>query len=311
MNTATDRVMIGERVGDLPDWLAPVLVMELRQALRTPFFLVPFAGIHAVALVALLIEFQWLANTGHSGSGTGGVLSQPFWGLVSLALVLVLPMRNLGTLYGLKRQGSFELVLISGLSAARLVVGQWLVQCGLTLLVFVSLFPYIIFRYFFGGVEVVETLIVMVSVLGASIASSALVIGVSGYGNVGIRLGLLAFAEFVVIIGGITGIEGLVESQAFNTGNFFHLLVLIYWILSLVLFFAFYTICGLQLGRAHLQCAIGRPGVTTKRFAVAILISPILLFAGSLVTCFYGFGIVMVPMLIWIWKMGNLSGKPR
>ncbi|MDA0812919.1 MAG: hypothetical protein O3C21_11105 [Verrucomicrobia bacterium] len=284
----------------------------MRLALRMPLFLVPFAGIHLAALLGLLIEFQWLADSTQSAAFTGiAIFSQPFWGAVSLVLVFILPMRNLGALQALKRQGSFELVLITGLSAARMVHGAWLVQSSISLLVFVSLLPYIIFRYFFGGVEVVETLIIILSVLGASAASSALIIGVSGYANISVRLGLLAVAEAVVVIVGGGAIKGVVDSHSFHMGNFFHLLVLLYVVVSLMLFFAFYTLCGLQLGCAHLQGAIGRPGVSTKPFAAAILISPVLLMAGSLVTCFYGTGLVLVPMVIWIWKMGSLSAKPR
>ncbi|MGK0186575.1 MAG: hypothetical protein ACI9R3_002358 [Verrucomicrobiales bacterium] len=311
MTRPGDHALIASRVNDLPDWLGPMFVKELRQALRTPLFLVPFAGIHVAAWIALLVEFRWLSDSvAHDGYDSVSVL-HPFWGLVSLVLVGILPLRNLGALHSVMRQRNFELVYVSGLSAGRMVVGPWLVQCCLSGLVFVSVLPYIIFRYFFGGIEVVATAITIVSVLGAASAANALVLGVSGYANVGIRLGILMFSLVVVCCVGTVGMESLLNSHAHSLGNFFHLLFFFYGLLSLLMFFAFYTGCGLQLGRAHLESAIDRPSTSTKVFVAGIILSPFVLLCGSLVTCFYGIGLVLAVMLLWVWKAGGRRVYPR
>mgnify|MGYP007028083140 CR=1 FL=1 len=52
MSNAVDRASIGAQLSDWPDWLAPVLVKDLRLALRTPLFLVPFAGIHLAGFLS-------------------------------------------------------------------------------------------------------------------------------------------------------------------------------------------------------------------------------------------------------------------
>ena len=311
MSGPSDRDLIDSRVSELPDWLAPMLVKELRQALRTPFFLIAFVCVHVGALIALMIEFRRLTNDQFaSGLGATPVL-QLFWGMVCVAVVGVLPMRNLGVLHAATRKGDVELVIVSGLSTARIVVGAWLVQCCLTLLVFIALSPYIVFRYFFGGVEVVETTILAVSILGAAFASNALVIGVSGYANVGVRLLLLTLSLLIVVGFGSAGMEFLIESHAINLGEFFHVLIFLYWLVSLILLFSFYTICGLQVGRAHLDVAIGRPGASTRLFVVGILLSPFVLACGSAMTCFLGSGVVLLPMLLWAWKVGEAPVKRR
>ena len=170
--------IVQARVGDLPDWIGPMSVRELRQALRSPFFLIPFVAVHAVAMIALLIEFTYLQTDDSAGArylafaGPG-----TFWAVVTCVLAVVLPFRCFGSLHTEMKLGNIELVLMSGLTRWRIVFGQWLVQICLTVLIFVSLLPYIIVRYFFGGVEVVETAIFSVSVLGASAAANALVLG--------------------------------------------------------------------------------------------------------------------------------------
>lgn len=311
MSDMGDRALIARRVSDLPDWLGPMLVKELRQALRTPFFLVPFLGIHVAVLIALLVEFRWVSESVAS-EGYGGVaVLHPFWGPVAFMLVFILPMRNLGALHSVMRHRSFELEYVTGLTAERMIVGPWLVQCCLSTLVFVSLLPYIIFRYFFGGVEVVDNVLMIVSVLGAASAANALVLGASGYANVGIRLMILIFSLLIVSGIGIAGTEGLLETHAFNLGDFFHIIIFIYWIASLLMFYAFYTGCGLQLGRAHLESAIGRPGASTKLFVGGIILSPFAMVAGAFGTCFYGTGIVLLLMLFWVWKAGVPRAKPR
>ena len=43
---------------DLPERLGPMTVKELRQGLRRGIFIYPFIGIHLLAIVAMVAEFQ-------------------------------------------------------------------------------------------------------------------------------------------------------------------------------------------------------------------------------------------------------------
>ena len=50
------------RKHDLPDRLGSMLVKEMRQNLRRGSFVYPFLGLHLLAVMAVVIEFQSGAN---------------------------------------------------------------------------------------------------------------------------------------------------------------------------------------------------------------------------------------------------------
>ncbi|MDG2126128.1 MAG: hypothetical protein P8J87_20675, partial [Verrucomicrobiales bacterium] len=86
------------QIDEFPDWLAPMLVKELRQGMRARMFVVPFATIHIVALVGTAIEFTIatrLSATAASTSlfvdlvGRQGIL----WTLAYLLLIFLIPLR--------------------------------------------------------------------------------------------------------------------------------------------------------------------------------------------------------------------------
>jgi hypothetical protein len=299
--------IVNTRVNELPDWLGPMLVRELRQAMRSPLFLVPFVSVHGVAMIALLVEFNYLQSIDSAGTRYlefAGPAS--FWISVTVVLAGVLPMRGFSALHDEMKSRNVELVLMSGLSRWRFVFGQWLVQASLSGLLFVSLIPYIIVRYFFGGVEVAETAMLSVAVLGAAGAANALVLGISGYENLPFRILLLIVAAMMVFPMGGFGAWSVLDVQMVNTGDFFHLVVMLYWMVSLVLFFVFFTLIGLQLSRAHLKTYL-RPydAKPTKLIVTILVLSPFFIGLGSFVTCFYGIGLILGLMVWGIWAVDS------
>jgi hypothetical protein len=136
---------------DWSDWLSPVVVKNMRQDTRTPSFGLVLMGAQlALGIVALSVV---LGHTGGTSSLLSG-LSVCFWLALIAWLLLAIPQRALSSLRREDHDSAFELVAVTRLDAWRLVLGTWtslMLQAGFGAL---SLLPYMLLRYFFGGVEV-------------------------------------------------------------------------------------------------------------------------------------------------------------
>lgn len=154
---------------DFGDWIPPMMVKELRQGLRTSRFVAPFAILQSLLVMTLLIT-----NSVASAEAT----SQLFWAIVAGVLVLILPMRGFTALPAESKSSSLGLLALTGLSSFRLTVGIWFALVSQIALTAVTILPYVLMRYFAGGVRVSEELtcllvLVMLSALVTAMAVAA------------------------------------------------------------------------------------------------------------------------------------------
>ncbi len=292
------------QVRELPDWLDAMVIKELRQAMQQRFFLIPFVAVHFLMLAALWLEWRLLQSVTigwrAGDSDTGQII---FWSVIHGAVAYLLPLRNFDALQEEKHQGNAELLLMAGLSRWRIVRGKWLVQVYLTLLVLTSMLPYIIVRYFFGAVELSQSVLQFAGLMGCSLANSAILIGASGYSNYLIRLILLIVGGGYVFLAtlALNMVSWSLPSMlgAMSTKSF----VGIYAGVFCLLCQALYAAMGLQLARAHLRLNVS-PGEAppSRVMASLLMLSPFLIVFGGAATCGWGAGFVVGLMLIGILK---------
>ena len=154
--------------GDFPTWLPPMFVKELRQGLRTRGFVIVFIAFQA--LMALLMMGAIVGqNTAVPGARAtiGATISGFFWTLLSVQLLLVTPARALGSLQTEMDSRSLDLLLLTRLSAWRIVVGKWASLVAQAALLLVAMLPYGIVRYFAGSVDLVSDANTCLALLGA------------------------------------------------------------------------------------------------------------------------------------------------
>lgn len=165
------------RGDDFPAWLSPMLVRELRQGVQSGVFAWTFIGIQG-AMFALM---TWAVGTfGGSMEGSyGRDFSALFWLAITAAIVVVVPLRGLTAVSGERLGNNLDLVRLSRLSATRIIVGKWLAIAGQGLLVTAALLPYLVLRYFLGGVNVVADLEAFGWLAVASLAVAAGAIALS------------------------------------------------------------------------------------------------------------------------------------
>jgi ABC-type transport system involved in multi-copper enzyme maturation permease subunit len=140
-------------VRTLDDRLSPILVKELRQGVRSNVFTGAFLMQQLTLLgtvgLGLISEFGAQASTGF------------FWFFVTIQLLIVLPLSTGGCISGERTAGTLEPMLLTDLTARRIAFGKWAAVIAQTFLIVTATLPYLLVRYFMGGVDPVEELLLL------------------------------------------------------------------------------------------------------------------------------------------------------
>lgn len=145
---------------DFPDWLGPMTVKELRQGLRSNFFLGIFLLLH-------LALFCWMFPS-LLGGDNRIELDVLFWIMISGSLGL-LSLRGLGAVYLERKKGTLELLQLCVPSLWEILWGKWISLLLQILIVAASLLPYLVIRYFIGQFDLLLNLQVFLF-LGCAVA---------------------------------------------------------------------------------------------------------------------------------------------
>lgn len=181
---------------DFGDWLSPMLVKELRQGVRTRVFVLMFILLQVLLLVN--ISLSLLVASVQEDTSTGSVF---FWLTVSLPVLIVLPLNALGTLGSEIKTNTLELTFLTRLTASRIILGKWFAIFVQALLLVCAVLPYLVLRYFIGGINLSSEL----TKLGVLLALSAVLIagaaGISGFPPRIVRAIASAFCLFSFFFG--------------------------------------------------------------------------------------------------------------
>ena len=186
---------------DLPEWLSPVITKELRQGLRRKLFLVPFVFLQLSAVIALVMEFRMGLEASEKTVEVAGVLnfllffpgsfySGPFWVVTGLICVVLLPFVGLISMSQELEEGNHELLLMTPLGRWQVVFGKFFAIWGLCLLAFSSLLPYVVVRYFLGGIDVPRNMMMAGTVVFGSAIFVAGSLAVSAFHRIAARIGV-------------------------------------------------------------------------------------------------------------------------
>jgi ABC-type transport system involved in multi-copper enzyme maturation permease subunit len=172
---------------DFSDRLSPMVVKEMRQGLRTRFFTGTLILFHVI-LGLLMLSHLLHANTHET--------TEMFWSIILLTLLGILPLRAFNALHSEMKDGTLDMLTLTGITSFRLVWGKWASLYSQSLLLASSLLPYMIVRYVFGGVEIArEALALLITVAGSGLITAA----VTGFSSQKLLLarGLMVAATMV------------------------------------------------------------------------------------------------------------------
>jgi len=198
-------------INDFPDWLSPIVVKELRQGLKSRAF-VSIATILQGGMAFMFV----LAALSRMSPGGGGVdtLSGFFWFMLWVPLVFVMPGRALQAIAEETKVQTLELVQMTRMQSLRIAFGKWLALTVQSLLLVIAILPYFVLRYFFGGVDLVNDLTHLLSLLALSMVLTASGLAASTL-KTGLRILLVIVSAVVLLIGG----QAFAMMTAFGVGG--------------------------------------------------------------------------------------------
>jgi hypothetical protein len=262
---------------DFSDRFSPIVVKELRQGLRTRFFTSSLILFHTL-IILLLVTVTF---------GTPvEVVNGIFWGIAGLMLLVVLPLRGFAALHTEAADGTLDMLTLTSIASFRILYGKWVALYSQALLVAGSILPYMVARYFFGGVEILrEVVALVILVLGSGVITAAL-LAFSSQASVLLRIFLaLCVGVAAVPLGFFTAFL-VTASQADSIVREFFALDLweqcsiIGGILTLVVYVVYYF---LALGSSRI--APPSENHSTRKRLIALAVHGVLMVTGLLL-CF-------------------------
>jgi hypothetical protein len=151
---------------DFSDRFSPIVVKELRQGLRTRFFTSALILFHTL-IILLLVTGSFDVPL----EAINGI----FWGIAGLMLLVVLPLRGFGSLHAESVDGTLDMLTLTSIPSFRILYGKWAALFSQSLLVAGSILPYMVARYFFGGVEILREVVALLMLsIGSGMITAAL-----------------------------------------------------------------------------------------------------------------------------------------
>jgi hypothetical protein len=184
---------------DFPDHLSPMLVKELRQGLRARTFVIVFLVLQAILAMVLLATAS-ASGPDMAGQTISGIIFLCF----GLAVLVIQPLRGISALSSEIKGNTLDLMVMTRLSAWRIVLGKWSALVGQSALLFTAIIPYLILRYFFGGMNLFGELMLFALVFLTSMLFTAITVSLSANSSVLIR-GLLPLLASPFLIFAIIG----------------------------------------------------------------------------------------------------------
>lgn len=151
-------MLSGSERSDFGDWLSPMLVKELRQGMRSRIFVTAFYLTQVLMILSTVFSLLAASTANGAPGNVFGFLNWLFWFMISVPLLFVMPLLGFGALHAEMKARTLELVFLTRLSAWRIVSGKWAALMAETLLLVCSILPYVILRYFLGGMDILEDL---------------------------------------------------------------------------------------------------------------------------------------------------------
>jgi len=277
---------------NLDDWLSPILVKELRQGMRARAFLIAFLLLQV--FLVLLVVGNVAAQEDRNALD---FQNHFFWVIIGFVLLALVPLRGLVAVSHEIKNHTMETIMLTRLTAWRVVVGKWSALFAQSVLLVSAVLPYVILRYFLGGDDVVsdfEAILLMLWLSGILIAAS---IAVSALGNAVIRIAIL-----VAIVVGVSGGSDSFLSGTWSNGGW----ETCGW---LMIFGFFVPALLFELTASGIAPASENHAIRRRALALSFFISACLL--GWLAKTSFQPGIV-IPLLVLIGICYfDLSEKPR
>ncbi|MBL8901091.1 MAG: hypothetical protein JNM84_25920 [Planctomycetes bacterium] len=159
------------------DRLNPVLVKEVRQALRGRIFRLSLALTLVAASLATTVLV--LAQPPEEAVERGVEYATTIYACLAVALMAIVPFSAFQSMGAEWEESTFDLLVLSDLPPRRIVIGKWLSSFVLALLFLSAFLPFFTFAFLLRGVDLLALAAVVVGTLLVSGVLSASAIAIS------------------------------------------------------------------------------------------------------------------------------------
>lgn len=231
--------------------------------------------------------------------GTSG----PFWMVVAAICLLIMPMGGVILMGQELEEGNHELLLLTKLDRWKIVFGKFITLWGLCALTFGSLLPYVVVRYFVGGIEWWHEAACAGTVLGGSAMISAGAIGASAFKRIGVRIAVLTLYLLSMLAGCAAPLVGS-GAQTGGCGWLYHFTALTAVIA--------YTLAGLALARSRLRLSILAYEMNPSGMIIGLLIfAPFVIGMVTAITIGWGGAVGLIGLAIIASRMDVTPKAPK
>ncbi|MFT4177232.1 MAG: hypothetical protein QM627_11325 [Luteolibacter sp.] len=161
-------------LSDFPDHISPMLVKELRQGLRSKAFVIPFLVFQGLMLFILLTT-----ASAADGDNAGSIISNIILTFFGFAALFFQPLRGNTAINSEIKANTMEVMSLTRLDTTRIVLGKWFSIVSQTALLLVSVIPYLVLRYFFGGMNIFGEMMILGLLFITSTFLTAFTVGLS------------------------------------------------------------------------------------------------------------------------------------
>jgi hypothetical protein len=187
------------------DRLNPVLVKEVRQALRGRTFRLSLALTLVAATLATVILV--LAQEPDQAVESGVEYLTAIYTCLAIALLAIVPFAAFQSMGAEWEESTFDLLVLSDLPPRRIVVGKWLSSFVLALLFLAAFLPFFTFAFLLRGVDLFALVVVIVATLLVSGVLSASSIAISSSTP-------QRFVRLMIVVALASGLLSLVPAAA-------------------------------------------------------------------------------------------------
>lgn len=196
-----------------------MLVKELRQGLRAKTFIAVFLSLQVFLGIMLLS-----ATASSTSDRAGSVVSGMIFTFFSIAVLIVQPLRGVSALSSEIKGNTINMMVLTRLSAWRIVFGKWVAIVSQSALILSTIIPYLILRYFFGGMNLVGEVVFLGLLFLTSMALTCVTVGLSGCSSVFMRGILPLFGTPVLFMSMVSllfnnGPKSLIDACSLDTSE--------------------------------------------------------------------------------------------
>ncbi len=282
-------------MNDFADWFSPMLVKELRQGMRSKIFMSAFYLTQLLMILCVIFNLVAASNSDMPGELLG-FLSGLFWFMISVPLLFIMPIRGFGALHGEMKSGTLELVFLTRLSAWRIAAGKWTAIMVQTLLLVCAILPYVLLRYFLGGVDIIQDVQSLVFLLVTSAALTGITIAMSPYESKLLRalfiFGLIFGFQFLIGV-----IFAWVAGSALGGGR--SSLAPWQFYAGLAVFVPAFVLLALEIAASRIAPPAENHAIRKRLIGLFFLVAaPLFIFAGADAKTTYPFALFFLAVVV-------------